>query len=149
MRRCPVSLSCSLRMETRAAMVQALQLLDGATESIFPQVEALLLNSVEYQHALEYVAVRKKMGRYMSVVDFLFCELHPKWRMACQRFYLGNGPHSRTRSPPSNSWNTVSDYSKPSRSPTTCSANSAVRELGLVPRTSRGSDPSRRLTTPD
>jgi hypothetical protein len=32
------------------------------------------------------------MDRYRSVMDFLFCELHPEWRMACRRFYIGNGP---------------------------------------------------------
>lgn len=68
-------------------------LVGGATESIFPEVEALLLSgSTDYQEALEYVAARKKMDRYRSMVDFLFCEIHPQWRMACNRYYAGNGP---------------------------------------------------------
>lgn len=85
-------LSCSLRMETQLAMIQALQVVGGATSSIFPQVEAMLLSSTDHQAALEYVAARKKMERYRSMVDFLFCELHPEWRTACFRYYLGSGP---------------------------------------------------------
>ncbi|MFA6006993.1 MAG: hypothetical protein WC764_04700, partial [Candidatus Paceibacterota bacterium] len=44
------------------------------------------------QSALEYVAARKNMNVYHSMVDFLFCELYPKWRGSCMRFYLGRGP---------------------------------------------------------
>lgn len=87
-----MQLSCSLCMETKLAMIQSLQIVGGATTSIFPQVEAMLLGNSDYQRALEYVAVRKKMSRYLSMVDFLFCELHPEWRIACRRFYAGNGP---------------------------------------------------------
>lgn len=83
---------CSFGMEIRQAMIQALGLVGGATESIFPQVEALLIGKADYQRALEYVAARKKMDMYESVMDFLFCELHPEWRLACRRFYAGNGP---------------------------------------------------------
>ena len=84
-------LGLQLRMETRVAIIQSLQLSGGATESIFPQVEALLLANTDYQKALECVAARKQMERYRSVIDFLFCELHPQWRRACFRFYLGGG----------------------------------------------------------
>ncbi|MCK4540200.1 hypothetical protein KAU09_03535 [Candidatus Parcubacteria bacterium] len=73
-------------------MIQSLRIVGGATASIFPQAEAMLLGSNDYQSALEYVAVRKRMSRYWSVIDFLFCELHPRWRIACFRFYAGNGP---------------------------------------------------------
>ena len=83
---------CSLRMETRVEMIQSLRIVGGATSSIFPQVEALLLGSGDYQRALEFVAARKQMKRYRSVIDFLSCEIHPRWRMACRRFYSGNGP---------------------------------------------------------
>jgi hypothetical protein len=25
-------------------------------------------------------------------MDFVFCELNPKWRLACSLYYAGNGP---------------------------------------------------------
>ncbi len=83
-------MSLSLRLVPR--MDQSLQLVGGATESIFPQVEAMLLGDGDYQDALEFVAARKKMSSYRSMIDFLFCELHPEWRMKCRAFYNGNGP---------------------------------------------------------
>jgi len=66
------------------------QILGGATASIFPEIEALLLQG-EYQDALLYFARRKNMDKYRSVMDFFFCELHPEWQRACQRFYDGQG----------------------------------------------------------
>lgn len=81
-----LSLSC------RLVMIQSLQVAGGATTSIFPQVEAMLLAEGDYQKALKFVAARKKMTRYWSKIDFMFCELHPHWRMRCRRFYAGNGP---------------------------------------------------------
>lgn len=80
-------MGCSLMLQIK----QCLALVGGATESLFPQVEALLLGETDYQEALEYVAARKKMDRYHSVIDFIFCELHPEWRMSCRRYYEGNG----------------------------------------------------------
>ena len=67
------------------------QLVGGATESIFPEVEALLLQS-EYCDALLHFASRKNMGKYHSVMDFFFCELHTEWRKACEQFYRGDSP---------------------------------------------------------
>ncbi len=90
-------MKCCLVLQIR----QSLSLVGGATESIFPQVEALLLGETDYQEALEYVAARKKMDRYRSVVDFMFCELHSEWRMSCRRFYAGNGPQLREQITPS------------------------------------------------
>ena len=60
----------------------------------------MLLGSGDYQSALEFVAARKKMDRYHSVIDFLFCELHPEWCMACRRFYAGNGPQLKDQITP-------------------------------------------------
>lgn len=87
-----MGLCCSLRSETKQVLVQSLQIVGGATESIFPLAEVMLRGNSDYQQALEYVAARKKMERYQSVMDFLFCELFPGWRMVCRRFYTNNGP---------------------------------------------------------
>lgn len=87
-----LSLSMPLRTRTRLALLSALELTGGATQSIFTEVEALLFGNSDYQRALEYVAARKKFERYCSVIDFLFCELHPEWRASCFRFYNDEGP---------------------------------------------------------
>jgi len=81
----------------RVAQVQALSLAGGMSDSIFPCAERLLFSSGDYQHALEYVGRRKDMGRYESVMDFLFCELYPVWRSRCFRFYLGRERPLRDR----------------------------------------------------
>lgn len=60
-------------------------------ESVFPAVDQLL-EDIEYQKSLGYVAGRKDMNRYNSMVDFLFAELMGgKWKAACFRYYEGNG----------------------------------------------------------
>jgi hypothetical protein len=81
------------RVSQQAEIFQSLKLsvIGGATNSIFPQVEALLMNDPECQLALQHVASRKKMTRYISMIDFLFCETHPRWRGACYRYYEGIG----------------------------------------------------------
>ena len=64
----------------------------GATNSIFPAVDELLENT-DVQKALKFVAGRKDMDRYRSVVDFLFAELvGGKWKEACFRYYNDEGP---------------------------------------------------------
>jgi hypothetical protein len=63
-----------------------------ATQSVFPAVERLL-EDTEYQKALGYVAGRKNMDRYRSVIDFLWSELMGgRWKAACFRYYEGKGP---------------------------------------------------------
>ncbi len=84
-----------LTQETRLAMIQSLQLNGGATSSIFPQVEAVLFHSADYQRAIEFVAKRKNVHRYESLMDFLFCELHPEYIWACKRYYAHQGPALR------------------------------------------------------
>lgn len=78
-------------------VAQTLAVSGGVTDSIFPQVEAVLLVSSDHQSALEFVSSRKKMDRYKSVMDYLFCELHPEWRLACRRYYVGNGPQLKNQ----------------------------------------------------
>mgnify|MGYP003440272384 FL=1 len=70
---------------------QALRLVGGATSSIFPQVEALLLSGGDYKSALEFVGSKKNMSRYHSVMDFFFCEMNPEYRTYCRRYYAGMG----------------------------------------------------------
>ena len=67
------------------------QVVGGVTQSVFPTVERML-DDPDNQEALKFVARRKNMDRYESVIDFLFCETFTGFRGACQRFYAGNGP---------------------------------------------------------
>jgi hypothetical protein len=77
----------------RQVIMQRMELTGGFTNSIFPEVEELLLSESDYQQALEFVAAKKKMKRYWSMVDFLFCELVPlPWRFKCFMFYNNRGP---------------------------------------------------------
>lgn len=72
------------------------QLSGGLTQSIFPRVDHALKNT-DTQRALEFVASRKRMNRYRSLVDFLFCELFTEWQEDCQQFYAGEGCQLRER----------------------------------------------------
>ena len=72
-------------------MSQSLLITGGATESIFPLVEAVLLNLTDYQIAINFMADSKEVRHYRSLIDFLFCEINPSWKTACFQFYLGSG----------------------------------------------------------
>lgn len=74
-----------MRQEMRHLMVTG-----GATDSIFPAVDSLL-NEPDIQKGLEFVASKKDMHRYHSMVDFLFCEIFIEHRDACFRFYDDKG----------------------------------------------------------
>jgi hypothetical protein len=69
-----------------------LDVVGGVTESIFMETEAWLLQNSDHQEALAYVASRKTMDHYTSMMDFLFCEIFIDYRGACQRFYRRKGP---------------------------------------------------------
>src|SRR4051812_10431777 len=71
-------------------VTQALIQVGGITDSIFPQVESLILTG-DYMQALRFIASRNQMNRYRSMVDFLFCELNTEWRYGCRQYYAGMG----------------------------------------------------------
>jgi len=75
-------MECSLRCEL---------IPDCLTDSIFVKTEKKL-NSSDYQESLEFVGRLKNMGKYRSMMDFLFCESFPAWRFHAFRFYNGRGP---------------------------------------------------------
>jgi hypothetical protein len=60
------------------------------TDSIFIQAENLLESDGDYHSALEFVAVRKKMNNYRSIMDFLFVEIATgPWYTRCMAYYKG------------------------------------------------------------
>jgi hypothetical protein len=77
-----------MRVAQELTLTQCLKLTGGSTDSIFPEVEALLSASSEYQKALDYAAKRKNANKYRSVIDFLCMELFPHLKAGCFRFYL-------------------------------------------------------------
>jgi hypothetical protein len=84
-------------MNLGMAMEQGLKISGGATDSIFPAVENLLNGSTEMWKSLEYVAARKNMGRYQSVMDFIFCEIWTGYRRACMKYYDDLGDELRLK----------------------------------------------------
>lgn len=73
---------------------QQLRIAGGCTQTIFTEAEKLLRES-DYQEALKHVGSRKNMDRYESMMDFLFCEIFPRWRYRCFRYYDGEGKQLR------------------------------------------------------
>lgn len=71
--------------------LQLLQVQVGKSWSIFPLTDEALEDTT-HQEAIQYVAGRKNMDRYRSVIDFLFCELFIQWQYACFKFYDETGP---------------------------------------------------------
>ena len=69
-----------------------LELSGGATSTVFPKVESWIDADSDRMRALEFVASRKNMGRYRSVMDFLFCEIFTDQKKACFKFYADKGP---------------------------------------------------------
>jgi len=81
-----------LRLRMIPTLDQCLELNGGATQTIFPKTEKKL-GEGDYIKALKYVASRKNMNRYKSVMDFLFCEMFPTpWKFKAFRFYNDQGP---------------------------------------------------------
>ena len=64
----------------------------ASCDSIFPAVEAWLQTTTDHQESLKYVAKRKKMDRYVCMVDFLVGEIFEgNIRKACFKFYEDEG----------------------------------------------------------
>ena len=87
-----MNLSLHARQEVTVRQALELALLGGMTDSIFPEVEKWLQVSTDRQRALEWVAARKRMDRYKSIIDFLFVETFDHFRPACLAYYADKGP---------------------------------------------------------
>ncbi len=76
----------------RAELNADMEICGGATEFVFLAVEQLLKMNTDYRLALRYAGSRKKMYRYVSLMDFLFCEIYQKYQLLCFKFYADKGP---------------------------------------------------------
>ncbi len=81
-----------ISIELKQTLVQGLELTGGITsQTVFPKTEEML-HQLEYQRSLEFVARKKNMDKYHSMMDFLFTESWPeKWKIKVFRYYNGNG----------------------------------------------------------
>ncbi len=88
----------SLKPKLRMIQTQRMGINSSATANLFPDIDILINHASAFTHALTYTMGKKKMNipgqreAYASMVDFLFCELHPEWITACRDFYNGIGP---------------------------------------------------------
>jgi hypothetical protein len=81
----------SLELTQHLVLGIHMKLTGGLTQTVFPKTEAKL-NDLDYQEALEFVAKRRNMERYHSVMDFLFAESFPMpWKFKCFSYYNGRG----------------------------------------------------------
>jgi len=77
------------------SLTQHMAMTGGMTSSVFPLVERWLAADSDRQKALEYVAARKDMNRYHSVMDFLLCETVEYYHRPCLAYYAGKGKQLR------------------------------------------------------
>lgn len=75
--------------------VQSVPVSGGASESVFPAVEAWLEQD-DHDRVLGIMAESRPAQEYRSVVDFLFCTVFPGQQATCKRFYEDEGPQLRT-----------------------------------------------------
>jgi len=89
-----------LRLKTAQCLHQRIDLeqlavAGGASDSIFPLVEAWLQQSTDHWNSLRAIAGRKRDPGFRSVVDFIVASVFPELRAPCARFYAGRGPALR------------------------------------------------------
>lgn len=58
----------------------------GLTKTIFP-ITKDKMNTTENLNAILYIGKRKQIGRYRSIMDFLFCEINPQYKKHCFKYY--------------------------------------------------------------
>jgi len=56
--------------------------------TIFKKAENCLS---EYEEAVLKLSKRKKVDKYKSLMDFLFCEVFPNWKYPCHLYYQERG----------------------------------------------------------
>jgi len=74
---------------------QCMELVGGATDSIFPRAEAWILAASDHQEAFQFQCPKRRQRYYRSIIDCLFCELYTEFRPACFLYYKDLGPQLR------------------------------------------------------
>ena len=79
-------------MICRCEMRQTMDTIEGGlTETIFPKTGKKLTDP-EYMEAFKFIALRKNINKYKSIMDFLFCETFPiPWKYKCYLYYNNIG----------------------------------------------------------
>ncbi len=68
---------------------------DSATNNLFVKTqERLEEDDGIYREAIERLAIKgkKKLDRYNSLMDFIFCETFTSWQRKCFKYYNDQGP---------------------------------------------------------
>ena len=60
----------------------------GFTAGLFPQVEKILIEEDDYEFAIDAFIGRKRLGSYLSLLDFILCETLTEFRFFCKAYYL-------------------------------------------------------------
>jgi len=84
-----LSLSLSIHQECEVIS-------DDQFETIFKGTEEML-NETKYQKALIYISDHETMNKYRSMMDFLFCELFPKYKKGCFNYYEDEDKYPRLK----------------------------------------------------
>lgn len=64
----------------------------GATDSIFPEIEEMFSDNSDLYNALKRIAPPTADEAYRSVMDWLYVSVHPEMRKACRKYYKDEGP---------------------------------------------------------
>jgi hypothetical protein len=86
---------CLVQHQVERVQLELLQVAGGASDSIFPLVEAWLQEGTDHWNALREISQRKTDPGFRSVVDFVFVAMHPSFKRACFAFYDKGGPPLR------------------------------------------------------
>ena len=79
------------QMETEAQL--ALEMVGGASDGLFPRVEALFLAMPEkYAEAMDFIGQTINIKRYLSYTDFLVCGVYTKYEWHCKKHKDEGGP---------------------------------------------------------
>lgn len=68
---------------------------EGATDSIFPEIEELFDEDFDLYGALTRIAPPKADSDFRSVMDWLYVSIHPEAKKECLAFYEEQGPPLR------------------------------------------------------
>lgn len=86
---CRINLKGDIMLKQSLCLCQnTMDTTGGVTNTVFPMTEKRLIEKEIYLDALLFSARYKKIGRYESIMDFLFCEVFPiPWRKVCFQYY--------------------------------------------------------------
>lgn len=80
-----------LDISQRHELVLEIRHENGAAQSIFGEVERWLEADSDHINVVQKIGNKKTMAKYRDLIDFIFCEVFPAYKQACQDYYEGKG----------------------------------------------------------